>query len=788
MEIFVYHWDYSNGSIYGDCIDNFGEYKLLKVQGHTPFCYVEGASAGYGTVSAVYKRMATSLDIRTLRPFYKVSFTSIYSMRNFVSYNRARCYMHEISQTTMFLSVYKLDNVGWFSVPQEIGAIHASTIRPVPDRSPPLPTIMVFDIEVRSADLGMPRAYRIYDEIKMISVVCRRPGCEPKRLILHTSGMLLGIKDATEVLCDNECELITLFFSIILSEDPDVITGYNIFGFDFDYIVSRLQLRLMDIPNVGRGGRPVSIVNVDWTSSAYGSNKYKRIVIGGRIILDMFLYFKRMKLDKYSLDFVSNKFLGEGKKKLSTGLNSAFVGDINALREAAYYCIRDSELVLMLFDKVDMWIDVCEVSKITRCGIEDIYTRGEQMKVVAQCVKECIDRDIVLKPQPIHGKWHEYEGAHVLDPVKGVYRGCALLDFQSLYPSIIIAFNICPSTYLGVGADGKHKFMTDTVGLFPGMVKRLLQERAAVKGLMSTCDNTSVIYTVLNRRQNALKVCANSVYGIMGFKNSVYFGHVGCAESVTSIGRDFLANVIAEVRTRYNLQVVYGDTDSCMIYVPGGQSKETTELARQICENITAQLPSPMALVFESYYESVILLSKKRYIMLDGQDRIHYKGVISARRDYCKYAKDMYTDIISMIARGDEGGIETLHNVVEYIDRRVDALLSGDVDVSELAITKSLVRDLQSYKGNQPHVVMAKRLAKKGVNVQAGTRLEYVFVKRAGNNCVLGERMATPEEVQDGGLEIDAKLYIERQLITQIDDVLEVMEINGYIKNRWLRG
>ena len=388
------------------------------------------------------------------------------------------------------------------------------------------------------------------------------------------------------------------------------------------------------------------VTKVNWASNAYGANNYNRLTINGRIILDMFLYFKRLKLDKYSLEYVSNMYLGEGKQTNIDyiTMNDAFRSQDRAeLRKVATYCIKDSQLVHKLFDKVGMWIDVCEVAKITRCGIEEIYTRGEQMKVISQCVKECMDQRIVLQPQPTPTVWRAYEGAYVIEPIKGVYKHCALLDFQSLYPSIIIAHNICPSTYTtdpNVPSTGVHRFRTDKVGIFPSMIKRLLLERQKVKKQMRDFDSTSMKYIVLHRRQNALKVCANSVYGMMGFQYSKYFGHVACAESVTALGRTYLCQVINYIEKDPALKVIYGDTDSCMVHNPNAMNEQDMiDTAKKICDDITAhRLPKPMALLFESYYDSVVLLSKKRYIMLHG-DNICYKGVISARRDYCQFAQ-----------------------------------------------------------------------------------------------------------------------------------------------------
>ena len=796
--LFVYDWTYKGqGIIFGQCLDDKGAYRQIMLDGYYPFCYVEGEalpSSNVVPVRSVYKQMYTSLDISTSKPFHQVFFRTVKDMRTFCKQHRYRCYMDDISQTTMFLCANGLDHIGWINVPARDGSFCIKDIGIDLARSSPCatPTIMAFDIEVRSSDLTMPKAHRLLDEIEMISVIVKR-GNESTVFLLHKAiGGRLDLDCHNEVWCKDECQLIDSFFGLISTEDPDILTGYNIYGFDLDYIIGRQQLRLRDIPDVSRALQGVEVRKIEWASSAYGSNNYNQLIIHGRLILDMFLYFKRMRLDKYSLEFVSNTFLGEGKqtgmgfKKLNKALHSHDPGE---LREVAAYCIKDSELVIKLFDKVGMWIDVCEVAKITRCSIEEIYTRGEQMKVISQCVKECMERNIVLKPQPKTSVWRTYEGAHVIEPIKGIYKHCAMLDFQSLYPSIIIAFNICPSTYTTdstippIVGDMAHRFRTNTVGMFPGMITRLLRERTHVKQLMYACDPTSMEHAVLHRRQNALKICANSVYGIMGFKNSRYFGHVGCAESVTAIGRMYLSKVIIEIEKNAVLKVIYGDTDSCMVYNTHGitHEQDMIKTAHTICNNITThKLPKPMVLSFESYYDSVVLLSKKRYIMLRG-DNIYYKGVVSARRDYCKFAKEMFNDMVGIVARGNTD-MGTVKRVVEYIDDKLQQLISGQVDVSELTVTKS-VRDLGSYKVNQPHVMMAKRLVQKGIDVPPGSRLEYVFVKAEGKQ---GDKMMTPEEVRENDLEIDPLFYIEKQLITQLDDLLEVIDISGYIKNRYL--
>lgn len=796
MKLFVYNWVYNNQStIYGHCLDTDGNYKLVTINNYFPSCYIKAEELPRSSVEildAVYKQMVTSLDISTSHSFYQVYFRNMKDLNQFVFENRKNIFMHDINQLTVFLANINANHVGWIEIPTENTVI--DNIKFLEENNPyPHPKIFIFDIEVQTSSTGMPKSHILADSIEMISVVTYHTMKQEtqKKFILHKAGTPLQLSNCTEIICNNEIDIIYKFFDLIKSENPTVITGFNIFGFDIDYIISRLKLKLCEIPDISRGiPNQVHIVPIDWKSDAYGYNKYDKLVIGGRIILDMFLYFKRIKLDRYNLNFIANKYINETKNDMPFDImNNAFkTNNIKILTEAAKYCIQDSALIMKLFDKVQMWIDVCEISKITVCTIEDIYTRGEQIKLLSQCIKECIKRNIVLQHQHEYRDWDKYEGAHVIEPHKGVYNKCTLLDFQSLYPSLIIAYNICPSTYLNkeiktidhFTISNKHRFRKNPIGMLPGMIKYLLEERKRVKQLMKQYDKSSITYTVYDRRQNALKICANSVYGMMGFKNSKYFGHLGCAESVTTLGRLHLSNVINAIKEKYSIPVIYGDTDSCMIWYDNSTmtKDQIIEHSYSICKYITSTLPNPMSLQFESYFDKVILLTKKRYILVNEKN-ISYKGVMNARRDYCKYAKETYEHIIQLIAIG-----ESNENVINYINKQIFDLIMNKVNIKDLIITKSIAKDIKSYKVNQPHIVMAKRLTTEtGKEVSAGTRLEFVYVEEFDSQ---GEKMRTIEEVQKNNFKIDSLFYISKQLCTQIDDILGVIGYTNYIKHNVL--
>ena len=260
IDLFVYSWYYTGVYLYGHCLDAEGNYKLLKVQNYYPSCYVEGENIKNSSVIPLkteYKIMATSIDISVKKPFQRVFFKNITDMNIFVSEYKYKTYMADIEQILFFLSQINADYVGWISLNinglssiQDVYTVNASHITAVKNKNPySCPKIMAFDIEVYSEDYSMPKAYKLSDKVEMISVVISEKSII-KKYILHTQKMFNINKSITELIYENETDLILGFFELIKIENPTVITGFNIFNFDFKYIISRLQLKLIEIPNV----------------------------------------------------------------------------------------------------------------------------------------------------------------------------------------------------------------------------------------------------------------------------------------------------------------------------------------------------------------------------------------------------------------------------------------------------------------------------------------------------------------------------------------------------------
>lgn len=815
MRVYVYDWEIPENTtrftIHGFAL-NGKDKIILNITGYNPYCYVNVDEndiqriiymSGIQPLRTTHKIMASTVNIATKAMYTKVEFTNSDDMRKFCSYTRKK-YMNEMDPITAFLSYYQFPFVGWFDVRKSnivdgYTNVSVKNLHVLHDEvEQTFPKIACIDIEtISDSGIGMPKPYRRRDRIEMVSVICKKylENKFTKYMIYIGNGIQLD--DVECIGCEDEVELISKMAQVIREEDPDVITGYNIFGFDMGYILARMKLRLQPLPDMSRGkfGRTTTR-KVNWSSSAYGQNVYDRIEVSGRVFIDLMLFFRRMKLDKYSLDFVSRTYIGDGKKDMSPETMFKYFRnrDTTGLSLVAEYCIHDSMLTLQLFDKFFMWTEVCEMARAMKCSIEDIYTRGEQVKVLNQIIFKCIERDIVLIPREGSKSTFKYEGAFVLEPTKGIFEGCTIVDFQSLYPSVLISYNFCPSTYVNKGVrlaknavnaihvndKSTHFFRKSPIGLLPDLAQGLLDERFAVKSELKNITDT-LTRMVLDRRQNALKICANSIYGITGFASNKYMGHVPTAESITCMGRRMLEETVDKIRNNFNVSVVYGDTDSCMIYHNGETDREKNIImANEIVKYINLTLPKPLKLLVEKYYNKMAFLTKKRYLMYDGE--VKTKGVANSRRNYCKFTRNLYADTIKLMFESDDTEV-----VFEYVFDQVMRLLNGKIPLEELVMTKS-IKPLESYKNTSiPHVIMYRRLIADGNVVELGNRLEYLFVDM-GYICKLqGQKMFTPREVVDKSLTVDYLYYVEKQLIVVMDELLSLLGKENYIRDLYKR-
>ncbi|MHA1581669.1 MAG: DNA polymerase domain-containing protein [Candidatus Baldrarchaeia archaeon] len=367
------------------------------------------------------------------------------------------------------------------------------------------------------------------------------------------------------------------------------------------------------------------------------------------------------------------------------------------------------------------------------------------------------------------------------------YFANGILSHNSLYPSLIMAYNICFTTLLKnceevkkyVEAPTGAKFVTKDIkeGLFPEILKDLMNFRVAVKKAMKAEEDPEK-KRQLDAKQLALKIMMNSFYGYTGYLRARVYS-LDVANAITALGRytiEFTRKIIEE---KYDLETIYGDTDSVLIKINTSSLEEAAEIGERISKEISRLLPQPMLLEFEKIYRSFLLLSKKRYAgwMFEKtqngkwKDKIDTKGIETVRREWCDLVGEVVEKVINMLLKQPDVNL-----VVNYVRDVLQKLKQGKIPIEKLIMTRTLSKSPKAYKAKQPHAYLALKLAKRspGSAPTIGERIPFVIVKGKG---LIAERAEDPKYVQENNLEIDANYYIEKQLLPPIERILKPLGI-----------
>ena len=529
--------------------------------------------------------------------------------------------------------------------------------------------IMSFDIECYSNSGNFPDPKNPADVVFQIGMTHKFFGSG------EVVRKCLCLKQTDAPDCESfktEKALLEAFENYITLVDPDIVTGWNIFGFDLEYLIIR-AVHCGLSPVWGRvRGAVAELVVKNLSSSALGNNQLKMVPMKGRYVFDLFQDVKREhKLESYSLNNVSKHFL-EGHQKFDMPVKEIFgrylEGDPVKLGEVAEYCIQDTVLPHKLMEKLCQIQNQIEMAKACWVPPSFLSERGQQIKVFSQMAQKARDLNFIIptikttnkcirgcsgkiengrcsacrKPALCHKCQVEdvvdgacpscdgYEGATVLEAQSGAYYNpITALDFASLYPSIMCAHNLCYSTLVmdpkydnlpGVTYErfGQHTFAQNAGSLLPVILTDLKAFRKKAKRLMAGAEGTPM-EAVYNGQQLAYKISMNSIYGFTGASKGM-LPLVAIASTVTMRGREMIEETKNYVETHFpGSNVRYGDTDSIMVEfdMQGRKGQEAIdyswaqgELAAEQC---TKLFKSPNDLELEKVYCPYFLYSKKRY-------------------------------------------------------------------------------------------------------------------------------------------------------------------------------
>ena len=688
--------------------------------------------------------------------------------------------------------------------------------------------ILSFDIEC-TAKKGFPKAEE--HPVITIGVVTKLHSSRKDERIILQLGSCADIPGAQLLTFEDEFLLLAAFEELVQVYDPDILTGYNIISFDLKYLLDRicaLSKRKYSGHTIScwtrLAGEKTSKKKSRLQSKAMGNRETFDIHITGRIQLDMLIVIMMdHHLSSYSLNNVCMELLGEQKEDVHYSIiYNLQQGTPDTRRRIATYCLKDALLPIRLIDKLKNIFNFVEMARVTGVPINVLLKRGQQIKVLSQLYRETAQHDMViptLKPRARGDEQKGYQGGFVLEPKTAFYKvPIATLDFASLYPSIMIAHNICYSTKVSerdrVLVDHKdmvtrtpsgHLFVKQEMrkGLLPTILenlltarkraKKLLEEaKAKLKAAQSEAEKSEYenLVGVYNGRQLALKISANSVYGFTGAQ----IGALPCiaiAGSVTAFGRKMIEDTrdwVLEEFTRakgyqHDAEVIYGDTDSVMIRFGFPDVATCMEYGKLASRIISEKFISPIKLEFEKVYFPYLLLKKKKYAGLywtnpDKFDHKDCKGLEMVRRDNCLMARKATEKVLDiLLIQRDELLAKS------YVMNLVNDLLNNRVDISELVITKSISRKIaieglqeSEYKTKSAHVALAEKMAKRNPDNPPGIgdRIPYVITKGV-KNMKLYQRSEDPVMVMDKDMPLDLEYYIENQLQGPIDRIFEAV-------------
>lgn len=330
------------------------------------------------------------------------------------------------------------------------------------------PSIVSFDIECYTDNKrAMPDHTKDRHCVYLISVIYQRLRQKNTR---KRYAVIFG--DCNEIPPERleHCEIIRTTTELSLVKvamgeliqklDPDILTGYNILGFDYYYLNGRLEHEIEDWPAMGRiKGERATYDAKEWSSGAYGHQRISMVKISGRISVDLLPIIRReYKLDTYGLGVVSTKFLGKTKHDIKPAemfaIYERFINAIPGTPEyevakaemtrMVEYCIQDAELVVDLFEELMIWDGLVQVSNIVGVTIVELFTRGQQIRCVSQLYELASKMGFVLDHRDTPGI--KFSGGFVFEPVPDFYKNIISLDAMSLYPSLIQAYNFCYTT------------------------------------------------------------------------------------------------------------------------------------------------------------------------------------------------------------------------------------------------------------------------------------------------------------------------------------------------------
>jgi DNA polymerase I len=554
----------------------------------------------------------------------------------------------------------------------------------------------------------------------------------------------------------NDKILIQEFLNYVKKFDPDVIVSYGANNIDWMYLKERckhlgLKLdidRMCTEPHTSVYGH-VSLTGTANLDLADFADEFPEVKV--KTLQNLADHLGVMKLTEHALiedvdfaDYWEDKRKREDLKSFSLDNASRVKGVGNMLLDFGM-----------------------QLSSLVGLPLDHVVTAAAGFRVEWFMIRRA-EKTGELVPKRIEQPYRPYAGGIVLTPKAGLHENIAVLDFKSMYPNIMIAFNLSPDTYVspedpaprgGVfeAPEVNHRFRKEPAGFYKEALLYLIGARGEIRAKMKTLDPKTAEYRVLDARQKAVKVITNAAYGYAGWIGARWYNKP-VAEAAAAWGRHSILTSIKMAEAE-GLKVIYGDTDSLFVSY---DEKKTKKLEAEIGKTLGLEIEQS-----QLYVRILFTEAKKRYAGLLEDGSLDIVGLEVIRGDWANVAKKVQEHVLEIVLKD-----QSPEEAVDFVDNVMIELRERKVPFRDLIIWKTLTKPVEEYAIKASHVEAAKMLKAKGWNLTIGDKVGYVILTGEGR---LYERVKP--YVFASYKDIDVEYYVSKQVVPAAARVLEFFGI-----------
>uniref|UniRef100_A0A672YWW1 DNA polymerase zeta catalytic subunit n=1 Tax=Sphaeramia orbicularis TaxID=375764 RepID=A0A672YWW1_9TELE len=637
-----------------------------------------------------------------------------------------------------------------------------------------------------------------------------------------------GVSGLQVTYAADERTLFQELVTIMRRFDPDILFGYEVQMRSWGYLLQRAEALGLDLcQQLSRvpGDSKENRFTAD--RDEYGADTMTEIHVVGRIILNLWRVMKtEAALNNYSFENVAFHVLHQRFPLYSPRTLSDWFDhntDVYRWKMVDHYVSRVCGS-MQLLQQHDIIGRTSELARVFGIQFYHVLTRGSQYRVESMMLRVAKPLNYIPVTPSIQQRAQQRAPQClplVMEPESRFYsNSVVVLDFQSLYPSIVIAYNYCYSTCLGhvdsLGTPDEFKFGCTSLrvppellyqlrnditvspngiafvkssvrkGVLPNMLEEILNTRIMVKQSMKAYKQDKALMRLLDARQLGLKLIANVTFGYTAANYSGRMPSVEVGDSIVHKARETLERAIKMVNDtkKWGARVVYGDTDSMFVLLKGATKEQAFKIGNEIAEAVTATNPKPVKLKFEKVYLPCVLQTKKRYVgymyeSLDQKEPVFdAKGIETVRRDGCPAVSKILERSIKLLFETRD-----ISQVKQFVQHQCLKVLDGRASMQDLTFAKEY-RGSGSYRPGAcvPALELTRRMMAydRRLEPRVGERVPYVVVYGMPGVPLIQLVRRPMEVLQDPSLRLNATYYITKQILPPLARMFQLIGVDVF--------